>query len=190
MASSLDFKIDTFLGVIEKRGGLQKPNRYSVYFGLPEKAALDEGIATDMSFLASTINFTGRSIATSDYKIYGPIQKIARESIYTDLAITFMLTKDMAIRKFFDKWMHYINDTDSFDVEYFDDYKANIYIAQLDTDKPKIFNGSNASDFSYAQQIEGAFPTNIGEVNLGFDQNNAFGTLTVTFTFRKYKNFY
>ena len=55
----------------------------------------------------------------------------------------------------------------------YDDYKANIYIAQLDTDEPKIFNGSNAADFSYAQQIEGAFPTNIGEVNLGFDQNNA-----------------
>ena len=54
----------------------------------------------------------------------------------------------------------------------------------------KIFNGSNVNDFSYAQQIEDAFPTNIGEITLGYDQNNTYGTLTVSFTFRKYKNLY
>lgn len=188
---ALSFSVDNFLSIVKKRGGLQSPNRYSVYFGLPQKANLDVGVANDLSFLAQNIVFTGRSIATSDYKLYGPIQKIARESIYTDMAITFILTGDMSQRKFFDKWLHYINNTESFDIEYYDHYKANIYIGQLKPDGDmKIFNGSNVNDFSYAQQIEDAFPTNIGEITLGYDQNNTYGTLTVSFTFRKYKNLY
>lgn len=186
--ANFSFNIDEFTSVIQRRGGLQSPNRYSIRIQSPLSGVAD--VENDIPLLAETVSFAGRSIATSDYKTYGPVIKIGRESIYSDLSITFILTNDMELKTYFDKWMNQIQNDTTFNPNYYDDYVGNIFIGQLKVhEEAKILQGkANSSEFSYAQQIEGAFPTAVADIQLGHSENNTYGKLQVTFTYRKSTN--
>ena len=183
--ANFSFNIDDFTSVIQRRGGLQSPNRYSVKIQSPVPGA--SSIENDIPLLAENVAFAGRSIATSDYKTYGPVIKVGRESIYSDLSITFILTNDMEMKTYFDKWMNKVQNDISYDPSYYDSYVGNIFIGQLKSnEEAKILQGkTNASQFSYAQQIQDAFPTAVADVSLGHAENNTYGKLQVTFTYRK-----
>ena len=183
--ANFSFNIDDFTSVIQRRGGLQSPNRYSVKIQSPVPGA--SSIENDIPLLAENVAFAGRSIATSDYKTYGPVIKVGRESIYSDLSMTFILTNDMEMKTYFDKWMNKVQNDVSFDPSYYDSYVGNIFIGQLKSnEEAKILQGkTNASQFSYAQQIQDAFPTAVADVSLGHAENNTYGKLQVTFTYRK-----
>ena len=183
--SNFSFNIDDFTSVIQRRGGLQSPNRYSVRIQSPVPGA--SSIENDIPLLAENVAFAGRSIATSDYKTYGPVIKVGRESIYSDLSMTFILTNDMEMKTYFDKWMNKVQNDITYDPNYYDSYVGNIFIGQLKSnEEAKILQGkTNASQFSYAQQIQDAFPTAVADVSLGHAENNTYGKLQVTFTYRK-----
>ena len=138
-------------------------------------------------FQTEALAFPGRSIATADYKTYGPVTKIGRESIYADMSITFMLTQDMAIREYFDRWLNLIQNDTTYDPNYIDDYAGDIYIGQLSADDQErlLAGASGAQFFTYAQKIEDAFPTSVGDVTLGHAENNTYGKLLVNFTYRR-----
>ena len=183
--ANFSFNIDDFTSVIQRRGGLQSPNRYSVRIQSPVPGA--SSIENDIPLLAENVAFAGRSIATSDYKTYGPVIKVGRESIYSDLSITFILTNDMEMKTYFDKWMNKVQNDITYDPNYYDSYVGNIFIGQLKSnEEAKVLQGkSNANKFSYAQQIQDAFPTAVADVALGHAENNTYGKLQVTFTYRK-----
>ena len=184
------FNINSFQEVIANRQGLQQPNRYAVYIVKPPNVDDTENVINDIPFLVQNVSMPGRAIATSDYKTYGPVTKIARESIYADISMSFILTGDMAIKHFFDGWMNFIQDSQSYDPRYLDEYRGDIYIGQLsqDQDASILYDRNGAESFGYAQKIEDAFPTAIGDVTLGFSENNTYGTLQVTFTYRRTVN--
>ena len=185
--SNFSFNIESFQKVLTMRGGLQQPNRYSVYISQPQAGEMDSETAKDIPYLAEALTFPGRSIATADYKTYGPVTKIGRESIYADMSITFMLTADMAIREYFDRWLNLVQNDRTYDPNYIDDYAGDIYIGQLNAeDEERILSGSaDAQYFSYAQKIEDAFPTSVGDITLGHAENNTYGKLLVNFTYRR-----
>ena len=86
--ANFSFNIDDFTSVIQKRGGLQSPNRYSVKIQSPLSGVSD--IENDIPLLAENVSFAGRSIATSDYKTYGPVIKIGR-NIYSMIRMNSLI---------------------------------------------------------------------------------------------------
>ena len=93
----------------------------------------------------------------------------------------------MEMKTYFDKWMNKVQNDISYDPSYYDSYVGNIFIGQLKSnEEAKILQGkSNANKFSYAQQIQDAFPTAVADIALGHAENNTYGKLQVTFTYRK-----
>lgn len=187
MAGNFSFSIDKFNEVIGERGGFQAPNRYSVYISHPTGLKDSYNAKEAIPYLAEALSFPGRSIATADYKTYGPVTKIGRESVYADLSITFMLTEDMSMRHYFDSWMNIVQNDRSYDPNYLDDYAGDIYIGQLGVNQDAILcaPGADFKKFKYAQKIEDAFPTSVGDVSLSFAENNTYGKLQVNFTYRR-----
>jgi len=182
------FSVTDFQSVIQKRGGLVQPNRYSVYITNPKKLS-GRGLDIHFPLLVEATSLPSRSLPTADNKTYGPLRKIARESIYADLSMTFILTQDMAIKHYFDQWLNLIQTDYEYDPSYYDDYTSEIYIALLhDSQKLLPANVVNKELGNYSIRIEEAFPISVGEIALGFADVNTYAKLQVTFAYRRWVN--
>lgn len=179
---AFNFKIDDFNSLIEKRGGLQPLNRYAMYI-TPVKG-IASSIYNDIPLLCEEVSLPGRSIATADYKTYGPVIKIGRESIYADLNATFILTEDMELKKYFDSWMNKVQNDESYDPGYYRDYVSDIYVSALSGKKVAAV-GTSPDQTNYTARIEDAFPTSMADVALSHTANNTYAKLQVTFTYRR-----
>ena len=55
----------------------------------------------------------GRTTATADVKIYGPIFKVPYQTQYGDTTLTFLCTNEFYERKLFERWMESIMPSDT-----------------------------------------------------------------------------
>ena len=93
--------------------------------------------------------------------------------------MTFLLTNDYYVKKYFDMWQEMIIDTSSahYKTFYKKDYCTDVTIQQL----------SSVNDFvpGYTIQLENAYPIQVGAIELG---NGGEGLLEVSVTW-EYDNF-
>jgi len=185
---ALTFNVADFQSVIQKRGGLVQPNRYSVYITNPEKLYA-RGLDKDFPLLIEATSLPSRSMATADNKTYGPLRKIARESIYADLSMTFILTQDMVIKNYFDNWLNLIQTDFQYDPSYYDDYTTDIYMALLPIEQHSIIPAIATGEHNYYTiKIEEAFPISVGDIALSSADVNTYAKLQVTFAYRRWIN--
>lgn len=157
------------------------PSRFYVKLNIP---TLMEGklntntFVNEMSLLCSEASLPSTSLATSEERTYGPIQKYPYSTIYTDLELSFICRDDtqMSERTFFYKWMELINPTATFKFSYHDKYVADIEVIKLDRQNLPV------------QHIRfmDAYPILLGEQKLSWDSSNQILSQPVTFAFRKW----
>lgn len=137
----------------------------------------------DSVIMCENASFPGAAIGTQPNRIYGPVREFAYERIYSgDIALTFRMDEQMQIRSLLSAWHELINDTNTGDFNYYDDYTADIYVYQY----PVKQEGSTRKPI-YGIHIEEAYPKSIGEVTLGYDQTNTYSKQTVDFAFRRWR---
>lgn len=183
--ANFSFSITDFQGVIDKRGGLSTTNRYVVYIAAPEDFAQ---MQSDIPYLCEVASFPSRSIATADQKIYGPMRKIARESLYGDISLSFIVTEDFKIKDHFDSWLNKIQDPVSYDPSYYDSYIGTLYIGQLKNSGTPNLPTSESSNFPYSIELQEAYPTLVGDLQLNWSDNNVYHKLQVNFAYRRWLN--
>jgi len=120
-----------------------------------------------------TVTYLGRSFFEATDKTYEPLE------------ITFYNSQDFAIRNFIEFWMNNINSsTELSQAEKSNDKKKNydqfmdsIIITQLDRRNNPI------KEFEFI----GAFPINLGEIALDYNQNNSIEEFNATFRYQWFK---
>jgi hypothetical protein len=153
-------------------------NRY--FARISRGASMNNNVETDkiMSLRCESAELPGKSHATNNQLIYGPIRKIPYNSAFIDTTLTFMCSSDsMAEKRYFDEWQDEIQDPDSFDVAYYDDLIGTLSV--------KILNEKDVEIYS-VDMIE-AYPINVSSINVGWGQNNEYMKFSVTFSYRKWK---
>ena len=131
-----------------------------------------------LSMRVESAELPGKSFATSDSRLYGPIRKIPYNIGFIDSTFTFMCSDNYMIEKrFFDEWANYIIDQDTFNVEYFDSLIGNINLQILDTQ----------NEVMYEVEFLEVFPLNVSAISVGFAQMNDYAKFSVTFSYRKWK---
>jgi hypothetical protein len=178
------FSVSNFQGVIDNRGGLSRPNRFVVHIHPPH--GLDGGVLKDLHILCESASFPTRSLATADQKMYGPIRKIARESIYADLALNFVVPADYSVKHFFDRWQNLAQNDREYDPSYYDTYIGDITLyamRETDTNLP----GNESSEAPYSIQLEECFPMQVGDIAMS-SSDTAYGKLQITFAYRRWFN--
>lgn len=160
------FSIDRFVGKVAGVGGLAKTNRFKVSFGVE-----------DIDFYCESAEFPGRSLNTSDSRIYGPIYKTPFESVFQEVNLTFLCDVNLTQKFYFDQWFERINPSKNpsgrdFDLEYRDNYVKDVEISQL----------AETGITTYSVKLYNAFPTTIGslQMNWGDDQ---FHKLQITLAY-------
>ena len=125
----------------------------------------------------------GRTFATADVKIYGPIFKVPYQTQYGDTTLTFLCTNDFYERKLFDRWMEAIMPSDTNNLRYpksnTSRYMTNIKIIQYDEFIKQI----------YAVELLDAFPIGVAPQALSWGEEG-FHRLSIQFAYQKYKVIY
>ena len=169
-------KIENMISNILDNGFLTT-NRYVAEFQLPKALAGDYSKVPNLMIRCSNVTVPGRNISTVGYRIYGPTRQMPYEILYNgEINLTYILSRDMGERGFFEKWMGVVLNNNDYKVGYYDNYVGNLAIHVLD----------RSDQLAYTSLVEEVFPKTIGELSLANDRENEYLTQEVTLCFRKY----
>lgn len=149
----------------------------------PGSAGANSTLTRYLSLQCEAAKIPGKTFQTADVKIYGPIFKVPYQTMYEDMALTFVCTNDFYERKLFDKWMEAIHPTDTNNLRFpksnLTRYMTNIRIVQYDDFVKQI----------YAVELIDAFPIGVAPQELSWSEDG-FHRLSVQFAYQRYKTIY
>lgn len=183
--------VDNFKSLVSKRGGLAPANRFAVYMPLPLISfdpqeliakAFNKGNAggnnffndpRDVSILCDSVTMPGRQIATNDVVNNMLAVKMPYNYINDDVTMSFHITNDHYMKKFFDNWMDKIIDRRTMTMKYRSSYATDIIIQQLDQRDVPV----------YTCTLKNAYPITMASYELNNSSENEFQKITMTFAY-------
>tara|TARA_B110000211_G_C14005029_1_gene520396 strand:+ start:579 stop:1277 length:699 start_codon:yes stop_codon:yes gene_type:complete len=202
---SLPVSIDSMKSTINRRGGVARGNRFGVYIAHPSKGMNNllqfnpatllsnlisgDGVHVgdfindprDMFLLCSSATMPGKRITTTEATHNHNMTKKPYSAMTDEVTMTFLLTNDYYIKKYFDMWQEMIIDTsgDHYKAFYKRDYCSDVTIQQLST----------SNDFvpGYTIKLENAYPIQLSSVELGSD-NDGLLSVSVTWEYDNWKS--
>jgi hypothetical protein len=187
--------LNNFLGTISKVKGFTRPAYFYVEIAPPYMMRDESETARNLTFLCESANLPGVSLATSEIRRYGygPVERKPYAPIFVDTTMTFFADASGIVQKFFYKWMNGIVKFDElpfgpigqigayplapFEVNYKDQYKADILITTVDEANNDIVN----------VRFRDAYPIFMGDINLGWGDTDSISRLPITFTYFNWK---
>ena len=177
--------------------------------GIIAKSSLTSGFAVDIkkpnsdniSLLAYEAVLPGKSFQTSE--VIGSVQGISEKYpiaiTYPDVDISFYITREYNVLRFFESLMESISKTNGGKLNdysfkkfnYPDDYKFNVNIIKYERDmRPRISRltktGKGVNPKTYTYSLIRAFPTNIISIPVSYAQSDILRT-TITFSYDRYE---
>jgi len=150
-------------------------NRYTAMIFPPVSPPID---TKTLSMRVESAELPGKTITTSDARLYGPLRKVPYNLGFIDSTFTFMCSDNYLIEKrVFDDWANYIIDQETFNVEYYDSLVGSINLQLL----------NEVNQILYEVEYLEAFPINVSAINVGYGQVNDYAKFSVTFSYRKWK---
>jgi len=200
---SLPVSIDTIKSTINRRGGVARGNRFGVYITHPSRGMNSllnfnpanllsnlisgQGINAgdfiqdprDMFLLCKSCTLPGKRISTTEATHNHHLSKKPYSAATDEVTMSFVLTNDYYIKKYFDMWQEMIIDTsgDHYKAFYKMDYCTDVTIQQL--------SPSNDIIPGHTIQLRNAYPIQVGAIEL---DNESEGLLEVSITW-EYDNF-
>lgn len=160
------------------RSDIARSNRFDVLISPP--LTLLSVIAVtpkQLAFRCENAQLPGRSIATTDRKTYGPIEKLPYLTTYNDIDLTFIVSGDMSEKLFFDTWLDLVNPKTTNNFNYKTDYSTPVIINQYGVD----------NKLTYSVELIDAYPISVNQLDLDWASDSVH-KLTVTFAYTKWFN--
>lgn len=202
---SLPVSIDTMKSTINRRGGIARGNRFGVYINHPSKgmnSLLNFNPATllsnlisgqginagdfiqdprDMFLLCQSCTMPGKRILTTEATHNHHNTKKPYSAATDEVTMTFLLTNDYYIKKYFDMWQEMIVDTrtEHYKTFYKNEYSTDITIQQL--------SASNDVVPGYTVQLQNAYPIQVGAVELN-EGSEGLLELSITWEYDNFKS--
>jgi len=199
----ISHRIDDMKSLIGKRGGIARGNRYGVKITHPLKninihsqeklkeeyqnipptifEMIQDGRDTYM--LCSAVSLPGKRISTTEATHNHNLAKKPYSMATDEVSMTFLLTNDYYIKKYFDLWQEMIVDSthSHYKTRYKKEYVADVIIEALDSSKDIQVTDHRG----YSNILENAYPIQMSQVELGEGQE---GLMELTITW-EYDNF-
>ena len=202
---SLPVSIDSLKSTINRRGGVARGNRFGVYVSHPSKnmnsllkfdpATLLSNVISgqginvgdfiqdprDMFLLCKSCTLPGKRISTTEATHNHNLSKKPYSSVADEVTMTFLLTNDYYIKKYFDMWQEMIVDTSGkhHKTSYKRDYTADVTIQQL--------SASNDMIPGYSIKLKSAYPIQVGAIELSSESDGLI-EVSITWEYDNYKS--
>jgi len=156
--------------------GGARPSLFNVFMSVPAGLGIDNASVDKFRFVCKTAELPESTISSIDVPYFGRRIKVAGERAFADWSVTVMNDEDFAVRSMFEAWSNALNRLVSnvrdpnVNAE---NYKADLEILQYGKDGTLL----------RSYQIVGAFPTEIGNIQLDWDSANAVESFAVNFSY-------
>ena len=183
----MPFKPNEFLGSLNKTG-VARASNFEVQITPGPNVPRDSGTERNMVLRADSAEIPGRTISTNEYKVYGPIRKVAYADTYTDSTIGFLCSEDLIERDYFENWQnsviyHTINKGGmafksggvQSNIGYYREYVGTVEIRQYD--EPRSLRS--------VYTLNEAYPIGIAPIGVAWNSGDLI-RLNVTFAYRDY----
>jgi hypothetical protein len=155
-------------------GDLAKPARFDVRIAKLPNGVKSAGITSEtLSLRCEGAELPGRSFAIAENKIYGTVDRYAYQAVYNDLTLNFIVSDTMQERFVFDMWMEQIQDSNTWNFNYKNNYISDIIITQYDNANRKVYDIT----------LKDAFPSNVNQLGLDWANADGYHKLDVTFSY-------
>lgn len=141
-----------------------------------------KGTDADFTFLCRSAGIPASTIGTVEVPFRGRVIKLPGDRTFESWTITVMADEDMSVRGYFEKWMEKLNKHEN-GAGYTADFASTLKVSQL-------ARGTSASDalkdphsIVRSYDFYNAFPTNIAQIDLSYDNNNTIAEYTVEFQY-------
>ena len=141
-----------------------------------------KGTDADFTFLCRSAGIPASTLGTVEVPFRGRVIKLPGDRTFESWTITVMADEDMSVRGYFEKWMEKLNKHEN-GAGYTADFASTLKVSQL-------ARGTSASDalkdpHSVVRSYDfyNAFPTNIAQIDLSYDNNNTIAEYTVEFQY-------
>lgn len=159
------------------KGDLARPSRFEVLLSPPLILYAYIGDVRNITYRCESAQLPGRTLATTEQKTYGPIEKFPYLTTYTDIDLTFIVDDVMSQKKFFDTWLELINPSNTNNMRYKEEYATDLKVTQYDvTGQP-----------SYRVTMYDAYPISVNQLDLDWS-SDSYHKLTVTFAYTYWEN--
>ena len=149
----------------------------------PQSRSDNSSLTRYLALQCESTELPGKSLITSDVKVYGPIYKVPYQTQYNEITLNFICTNEFYERKLFEKWIESIMPSDTNNLRYpkgsSTRYLTNIKIIQYDEFIRQIF----------AVELIDAFPIGIAAQPLAWSEEG-YHRLGIQFSYQKYKVIY
>jgi hypothetical protein len=154
-----------------------RTNRFDVDVTIPLVMIPYVTSARSLKYRCENANLPGRTLATTEQKTYGPIEKYPYLNTYNDIDLTFIVDDDMQQKILFDAWLNYINPSYSNNIRYKSDYATILKINQYDV----------TGELTYSVNLYDAFPISMNQMDLDWS-GDGYHKLNVTFAYTRWEN--
>lgn len=159
------------------RGDLSRPNKFDVNVNIPLVLIPYIAGARTLNFRCENAQLPGRTLATTEQKTYGPIEKFPYLNTYNDIDLTFIVDDDMQQKILFDAWLNFINPLYNNNIRYKQEYATILTINQYDV----------TNKVSYSCNLYDAFPISMNQMDLDWS-GDGYHKLNVTFAYTYWQN--
>ena len=157
-------------------GGGARPNLFKATINFPAYAGGDREFT---SFMVKGAGLPASVIANIDVPFRGRQLKIAGDRTFEPWTITVINDAEMRVRNSFETWMSGINNhVENTGLQNPTDYQADMIVEQLGKD------GSVTKTYT----LRGAYPTNISQIDLSYDTNDAIEEFTVEINYQYWES--
>lgn len=158
-------------------GGGARANLFQVIVNNPPVGAnLDTEL---LSYTCKAAALPASTVAQIDVPFRGRQLKVAGDRTFENWTITVYNEDSQDVRSAFESWMNSINEhVANLGVKNPRDYQADLVVNQLDRE------GKTTKSYS----IRGAFPVNVSEIELSYENNDAIEEFTVEFAYQYWES--
>ena len=169
--------LQEFISKFYDKGGPAFLNRFEVMIISPFEA--NQNIADDrfVSFKVVSVTLPGKNLrTTANENVYGPTYEMAQGLTYAEtISMNFYLGATHFERTFFMNWIDMIIKPDSYNLEYYDNYKRNIDIFQLDKNNQR----------TAGIKLLDCYPKTVGAIEYAQETGDV-GQISIEFVFKEH----
>ena len=127
----------------------------------------------------------GRTLATTDYKIYGPRRQVVTgHSFSGEITMSMYCDKFLRQRSFFEMWQKAAFDQGTNNVHFYDEYTGGLRIYQLGA----FAENADRDRISYGVELFECFPKTISAVSYNQGSENEIQKISVSLAFKSWIN--
>lgn len=155
------------------KGGGARANLFEVELNFPTFAG--GGSETESGlYLAKSTQLPPMEVGVIDVNFQGRILPIPGDRTFPEWTVTFYNTSAFELRNAFERWNNSVNTLESnIGLVNPDDYMSDVGVYQLNKAKDRI----------KAYNLQDAWPSNVGPIELSMDSVNTIEEFTVTFRY-------